>query len=76
MIRVKVSNSGIRAEANVSENAMVSEAFAQANIEPNGLINLNGTILDRTALNKTFEELGYADGTVFLSAVPKCDNAR
>ena len=75
MIRVKVSNSGVRAEANVDKSAMLSEAFAQADIESNGLINLNGTILDRTSLNKTFESFGYTDGTIFLSSVPKCDNA-
>lgn len=76
MLRVKVSSSGKRAEANVDKSAMLSEAFAQADIDFNGLINLNGTIIDRTSLNKTFESFGYTDGTIFLASVPKCDNAK
>lgn len=78
MIQVQITSGMTRETKAVNEKTTTpKDLLIKAGVKLDGTtINLDGTVLDRTALDSTFEKLGVTpDNTYFLSAVIKTTNA-
>lgn len=77
MIRVIVKTNTTRREVTASVNNTPKSVFDDMGVSTAGAVaNLNGTTLNATDLNSTFEALGVQDGsTVNLNSIVKADGA-
>ena len=77
MISVNVRTNSTRRTVNVDVTSTPNAVFAELGENTStSMINLNGEIINKSQLDKTFEELGVADGsTANLNAIVKADGA-
>lgn len=76
MISLKVSNSTNRSTIVIDDSTSLRAAFEQANIQPTGLLSLNGIFVNANDLDRALSTFDIkADKTNFLSSVVKSENA-
>lgn len=77
MISINVRTNTQRRTVNEDITATPKQVFEELGVDTStSMVNLNGTILSGADFNKSFEELGVADGaTANLNAIVKADGA-
>lgn len=77
MISINVRTNTQRRTVNEDITATPKQVFEELGVDTStSMVNLNGTILSGTDFDKSFEELGVADGTTAnLNAIVKADGA-
>lgn len=77
MISINVRTNTQRRTVNEDITATPKQVFEELGVDTStSMVNLNGTILSGADFNKSFEQLGVADGaTANLNAIVKADGA-
>ena len=77
MLSINVRTNTTRRTVSQDITATPKQVFDELGVDTStSMVNLNGTILSGADFNKSFEELGVADGTsANLNAIVKTDGA-
>lgn len=75
-ITVNVRNNSSRKSLTMLSSATPRQAFSEAGINANGIINIDGCTVNVGDLDRSFDELGVVGDEVTLYSVVKADNAR
>lgn len=77
MIQIRVQTNGVRETVIKDVTATPASVFNDLGVDiSRSMVNLNGATLNAASVNKTFEELGVADGsTANLNSIVKADGA-
>ncbi len=77
MLSINVRTNTTRRTVSQDITATPKQVFDELGVDTStSMVNLNGTILSGADFNKSFEELGVADGTsANLNAIVKADGA-
>lgn len=77
MISINVRTNTVRRTVSEDVTATPRQVFDDLGVDTSSsMVNLNGTMLSGADFNKTFEELGIADGaTANLNSIVKADGA-
>lgn len=78
MLSINVRTNTTRRTVSQDVTATPRQVFNELGVDTStSMVNLNGTILSGADFDKTFEDLGIADGTsANLNAIVKADGAR
>lgn len=74
-IVVNVRNNSSRKSVTMMSSATPRQAFAEAGINANGIVNIDGCAITIGDLDRSFDELGIVGDETTLYSVVKADNA-